>query len=58
MSAARSGRPLAVHAKQSEVKANLRGMFVAEKAFFQEKDRYSSLVGEVGFAIERNNRYA
>jgi len=44
--------------KQSEVKANLRGMFVAEKAFFQEKDRYSSLVGEVGFAIERNNRYA
>jgi hypothetical protein len=26
-------------------------MFMAEKAFFQEKDRYSSLVGEVGFAL-------
>ena len=44
--------------KQSEVKANLRAMFIAEKAFFQEKDRYSFLVGEVGLAIERNNRYA
>jgi len=44
--------------KQSEVKANLKAMFMAEKAFFQEKDRYSSLVGEVGFALERNNRYA
>jgi type IV pilus assembly protein PilA len=44
--------------KQSEAKANLKAMFTAEKAFFQEKDRFSSLVGEVGFAPERNNRYA
>ncbi len=45
-------------AKQSEAKANLKAMFTAEKAFFQEKDRFSSLVGEIGFAPERNNRYA
>jgi type IV pilus assembly protein PilA len=43
--------------KQSEAKANLKAMFTAEKAFYQEKDRFSSLVGEVGFAPERNNRY-
>jgi type IV pilus assembly protein PilA len=44
--------------KQSEAKANLKALFTAEKAFYQEKDRFSSLVGEVGFAPERNNRYA
>src|SRR3954469_24576305 len=44
--------------KQSEAKANLKAMFTAEKAFYQEKDRFSSLVGEVGFSPERNNRYA
>ncbi|HEX4382481.1 MAG TPA: prepilin-type N-terminal cleavage/methylation domain-containing protein [Myxococcales bacterium] len=44
--------------KQSEAKANLKAMFTAEKAFVQEKDRYSSYVGEIGFAPERNNRYA
>ncbi len=43
--------------KQSEAKANLKAMFTAEKAFYQEKDRFSSLVAEVGFAPERNNRY-
>src|SRR5437660_7661995 len=43
--------------KQSEAKANLKAMFTAEKAFYQEKDRFSSLVGEVGFSPERNNRY-
>ncbi|HYS08096.1 MAG TPA: hypothetical protein VEP66_05105, partial [Myxococcales bacterium] len=30
----------------------------AQKAFFQEKDRFSTLTGEVGFEPERNNRYA
>jgi type IV pilus assembly protein PilA len=44
--------------KQSEAKANLKAIFTAQKAFFQEKDRYSSLTGEVGFSPERNNRYA
>jgi type IV pilus assembly protein PilA len=43
--------------KQSEAKANMKAMFTAEKAFYQEKDRFSSYVGEVGFAPERNNRY-
>jgi type IV pilus assembly protein PilA len=44
--------------KQSEVKANLKALFTAEKAFYQEKDRYSALIGELPFAPERNNRYA
>jgi type IV pilus assembly protein PilA len=44
--------------KQSEAKANLKAMFTAEKAYLQEKDKFSSYVGEVGFAPERNNRYA
>ncbi|TMA28770.1 MAG: prepilin-type N-terminal cleavage/methylation domain-containing protein [Deltaproteobacteria bacterium] len=43
--------------KQSEAKANMKAMFTAEKAFYQEKDRFSSYVAEVGFAPERNNRY-
>ena len=42
---------------QSEAVANLKALFTAEKAFFQEKDRYSTLVNEVGFSIERGNRY-
>jgi type IV pilus assembly protein PilA len=44
--------------KQSEAKSNLKAAYTAEKAFYQEKDRYSTLVGEVGFTPERNNRYA
>src|SRR3981189_2214274 len=44
--------------KQSEAKANLKAIFTAQKAFFQEKDRFSSLTGEVGFEPEGNNRYA
>jgi type IV pilus assembly protein PilA len=44
--------------KQSEAKANLKAMFTAEKAFSAEKDRFSSIVGEIGFSPERNNRYA
>jgi type IV pilus assembly protein PilA len=44
--------------KQSEAKANLKAMFTAQKAFSAEKDRFSTLVGEIGFSPERNNRYA
>jgi type IV pilus assembly protein PilA len=44
--------------KQSEAKANLKAIFTAQKAFFQEKDRFSTLTSEVGFEPERNNRYA
>jgi prepilin-type N-terminal cleavage/methylation domain-containing protein len=44
--------------KQSEAKANLKASFTAMKAYYQEKDKYSTLVKEVGFVPERNNRYA
>ena len=44
--------------KQSEAKANLKALFGAEKAFFQEKDRFASVVLDAGFTPERNNRYA
>src|SRR3954463_1719085 len=43
--------------KQSEAKANLKSLFTAEKAFFQEKDRYDNGVSFVGFSPERNNRF-
>src|SRR5438132_309866 len=44
--------------KQSEAKTKLKALFAAEKGFMLEKDRYSSLVGEIGFSPERNNSYA
>ena len=44
-------------AKQSEAKANMRAMFTAEKSFYAANDRWSSLVLEMGFMPERNNRY-
>ncbi len=43
--------------KQSEAKANLKAMYTAEKAYFQEKDTYTNLVGRIGFSPERGNRY-
>src|ERR1700681_2496125 len=44
--------------KQSEAKANLKAIFTAQKAYFQEKDKFSSFTGDIGFSPERNNRYA
>ncbi|MFP2906983.1 prepilin-type N-terminal cleavage/methylation domain-containing protein [Pyxidicoccus sp. 3LFB2] len=44
--------------KQSEAKANLKGLFTSQKSYFQEKDRYSGIAGAIGFAPERGNRYA
>src|SRR5580765_3536663 len=44
--------------KQSEAKANLKAVFTAQKAYFQEKDKFSSYAGDIGFSPERNNRYA
>jgi type IV pilus assembly protein PilA len=43
--------------KQSEVKANLKAVFTAQKAFFQEKDKYLSNINVLGFSPERGNRY-
>ncbi len=44
--------------KQSEAKVNLKSLYTAERSFYQEKDRYSSLVSDVGFVPERGNRFA
>jgi type IV pilus assembly protein PilA len=44
--------------KQSEAKSNLKGVFTAQKSWFQEKDNYSVTVGHIGFSPERGNRYA
>ena len=44
-------------AKQGEVKANLKAFFTTQKAFIQEKDRYSPNAVEVGYSPERGNRY-
>jgi len=41
--------------KQGEAKANLKSMFTAERSFYQEKDRYSPLVDEIGFSPGRAN---
>ncbi len=43
--------------KQSEVKANLKSLFTAEKSYYQEKDTYSICIRKIGFAPERGNRY-
>ena len=44
--------------KQGEAKANMKAWFTAERAYMQEKDRYSEDVSTVGFSPERGNRYA
>ncbi len=43
--------------KQAEAKANLKSAWVAQKAFFQEKDRYGESFEEIGFQPEMGNRY-
>ena len=43
--------------KQSEVKANLKGLFTAERSYYQEKDTYSGCIKKIGFSPERGNRY-
>jgi len=49
---------LQARSKQSEAKANLKALYTAQKAYFQEKDRFSAFVGDIGFKPERNNRYS
>jgi len=44
--------------KQSEAKANLKSLFIAEKAWFHEHDEYTPRIHRIGFAPERGNRYA
>ena len=44
--------------KQGEAKANLKAWFTSQRAYLQEKDKYSENVQTVGFSPERGNRYA
>ncbi len=44
--------------KQGEAKANLKAWFTSQRAYMQEKDKYSEKIRVVGFAPERGNRYA
>jgi len=46
-----------VRSKQSEPKANLKALFVAQKSYFAERDSFSSAVVDIGFVPERGNRY-
>jgi type IV pilus assembly protein PilA len=43
--------------KQSEVKANLRGLWSSELAYYGEKNAYSECLRKVGWSPERGNRY-
>ena len=43
--------------KQSEPKANLRGAFLAERAYYAEQSAFSSCLSKIGFSPERGNRY-
>ncbi len=45
-------------AKQGEPKANLKSLFTAQRAYFAERDTYSSAVADIGFLPERGNRYS
>lgn len=42
----------------AEAHANLKAARTAERAYYQEKDRYSQLLAELGFSPGRGNRYA
>jgi type IV pilus assembly protein PilA len=44
-------------AKQAEAKANMKGMFVAQRVYFSEHDNYTSLMPHLGWIPERGNRY-
>jgi type IV pilus assembly protein PilA len=41
----------------SEAKANLKGLFTAQRALYQEKDVYSEDMNQIGFEPELGNRY-
>jgi type IV pilus assembly protein PilA len=45
------------HSTQSECKTYLKSAFVAEKSYYAEKDRYSTNPVDVGFGVEKGNRY-
>lgn len=44
-------------ARRAEVKTTLRSAFVSQRAYWQVADRYGGTTVEVGFSVERGNRY-
>lgn len=44
--------------RQTEARANLRALWLAQKVYYQEHDTYEARLGVVGFQPERGNRYA
>ena len=44
--------------KQAEAKTNLKACFSGQRARYAESERYSSHMGDIGFAPERGNRYS
>lgn len=44
--------------KQAECKMNLKGWYTSQKAYFGEHDAYSPVLQDVGFSLDRGNRYA
>jgi type IV pilus assembly protein PilA len=44
--------------KQTECKANLKALAMGARAYFEENNRYTTRLSELGFAPERGNRYA
>src|SRR4051794_21556650 len=44
--------------KRAEVKINLKAVNTSERAYFAEKDTYSSSIVQLGFEPERGNRFA
>jgi type IV pilus assembly protein PilA len=43
---------------QSEAKSNLKGLFKAQKTWFQANNSYSTQIDPLGFSPPRGNRYA
>jgi type IV pilus assembly protein PilA len=44
--------------KVSEVKANLKSMYTAQKAYYQTQDSFGTSFDSIGFGPDRGNRYA
>jgi type IV pilus assembly protein PilA len=44
-------------AKQGEARANLKGYYTSQKAYFQKEDTFSGAMEVIGFDPERGNRY-
>jgi prepilin-type N-terminal cleavage/methylation domain-containing protein len=43
--------------QRSEARANLRALFVRERSYYADKERYTTLASQLGFNPDRGNRY-